>query len=467
MEKHGEHLPEIQIGSGRMEKLRQCWSNLRSSFWFVPSLMVLGSIVLAVVLIEADSAGFNQRLSQWPRVFGVGTEGARLMLSTLAGSMITVLGVTFSMILLALVMASGQYTSRILRNFMRSKVTQFTLGAFASIFVYCLIVLRTIRNGGDVDEFVPSLAVFFALVMSLGAVGLLIFFIHHIASSIQASSIIASIAWETNTCIDLLLPKQSDQQPDVDEDHNQLLKSLDQRSWYPVPVNVSGYVLSVDNSALLRLASDNRTIVRMEQGIGAFVVQETALLSLALTYPPDQKMIDAFNGAYSIGRHRTVDQDPAFGIRQIVDIAMKALSPGVNDTSTAVICVDYLTSILARLACRQFPSLFSYEGDTLRMIAIVPSFEDLLAESFDQIRDNAKDNVAILARMLGALSTIGSLTNKLANLRALDEQLQRIAELTDRCIEFSHDRARLESRLSQARETLRSQSESHTVKEKG
>jgi len=253
----------------------------------------------------------------------------------------------------------------------------------------------------------------------------------------------------------------------VDEDHNQLLKSLDQRSWYPVPVNVSGYVLSVDNSALLRLASDNRTIVRMEQGIGAFVVQETALLSLALTYPPDQKMIDAFNGAYSIGRHRTVDQDPAFGIRQIVDIAMKALSPGVNDTSTAVICVDYLTSILARLACRQFPSLFSYEGDTLRMIAIVPSFEDLLAESFDQIRDNAKDNVAILARMLGALSTIGSLTNKLANLRALDEQLQRIAELTDRCIEFSHDRARLESRLSQARETLRSQSESHTVKEKG
>ncbi|MCW8799700.1 MAG: DUF2254 domain-containing protein, partial [Desulfobacter sp.] len=331
-----------------MNKLIQFWGNLRSSFWFLPSLMVAGSVVFAVVLIETDSATSDRWLSQWPRLFGVGPEGARQMLSTLAGSMMTVMGITFSMTLLALTLASSQYTSRILRNFMRSRITQFTLGVFASTFAYCLIVLRTVRGSAGVDEFVPSLAVFFAFVLSLGGVGVLIYFIHHIALSIQASSIIASVAKETNASIDRLLPKELDRGADEDEVQNRGLESLDERSWYPVPAAVSGYIQSVNNAALMNLARDNRTILRMEHGIGAFVVQNTALVSLALTYPPDQQTIDALNAAYSIGRHRTVDQDPAFGIRQIVDVAIKALSPGVNDTSTAVMCVDYLTSILAR-----------------------------------------------------------------------------------------------------------------------
>lgn len=417
--------------------------------------MVTVSIVFADLLIETHSASFNQWLNQWPRLFGVGAEGARLMLSTLAGSMITVMGITFSMTLLALVLASGQYTSRILRNFMRNRVTQSTLGVFASIFTYCLIVLRTIRGSGGVDEFVPSLAVFFAFVMSLGGVGVLIYFIHHIALSIQASSIIASVAQETNDSIDRLLPKKADQEADKDEARDQVLELLDESPWYPVLATESGYVQSINSAALLRLAVDNRTIVRMEHGIGEFVVQDTALVSLALTnHPPAQQIIDSLNAAFSIGRHRTVDQDPAFGIRQIVDMAIKALSPGVNDTSTAVMCVDYLTSILARLAVRQFPPLYRYEGETLRVVAIVPSFEGLLAEAFDQIRNNAEKNVAIMARMLGALNTISSLTLRLNYLQTLDEQLQWIAELVDRCIKSSHDRERLEQRLSEVRETL-------------
>ena len=333
-----------------MHKLKQLWINLRSSFWFLPSLMVTGSIAIAGIFIEADSAGSDRWLSQWPRLFGVGAEGARQMLSTLAGSMMTIIGITFSMTLLALVLASGQYTSRVLRNFMRSRVTQATLGVFAGIFAYCLIVLRTIRGSGGADEFVPGLAVFFGFVMSLGGLGVLIYFIHHIALSIQASSIIASVAQETDASIDRLLPNKLDQGPNEDESRIQVLDSQDERTWYPVAAALSGYIQSVNNDALLRLARHSRTIVRMEHGIGAFVVQNTALVSLALTYPPGQKTIDALNSAYSIGLYRTVDQDPAFGIRQIVDMALKAISPGVNDTSTAVMCVDYLTSILARLA---------------------------------------------------------------------------------------------------------------------
>jgi len=441
-----------------MNRLIQLWGNLRSSFWFLPSLMVAGSIVFAVALIETDSATSDRWLSQWPRLFGVGAEGARQMLSTLAGSMMTVMGITFSMTLLALTLASSQYTSRILRNFMRSRITQFTLGVFAGTFTYCLIVLRTIRGSAGVEEFVPSLAVFFAFVLSLVGVGVLIYFIHHIALSIQASSIIASVAEETNSSIDRLLPKEMDQGSDEDVGQDRELESLDERSWYPVPAAVSGYIQNINNAALMNLAGDNRTILRMEHGIGAFVVQDTALVSLALTYPPDQQTIDAINAAYSIGRHRTVDQDPAFGIRQIVDVAIKALSPGVNDTSTAVICVDYLTSILAHLAGRQFPCVHYHQGGGLRVIAIVPSFEGLLAQAFDQIRCSAEENVAVLARLLGALHTIGSLTVRPGYLRALDEQLQYITELADRTIKASHDRTRLERRISEVREILDAQS---------
>ncbi len=448
-----------------MHKFKQFWSDLRSSFWFMPSLIVANSIIFAAVLIEADSAGSARWLAQWPRLFGAGAEGARQMLSTLAGSMMTVMGITFSMTLLALALASSQYTSRILRNFMRSRVTQVTLGAFAGIFAYCLIVLRTIR-GGEV-EFVPGLAVFFAFVLALGGVIVLIYFIHHIASSIQASSIIASVAQETIAAIDRLFPNNKENGPDESEGQDQVLPSLDERTWYTVPAAVSGYIQSVDNDVLLRLARDNKTIVRMERGVGAFVVQEAALASLALTYPPDQEMIAALNGAYSISRHRTIEQDPAFGIRQIVDMALKALSPGVNDTSTAVMCVDYLTAILARLAVRQFPPAHRYDGEALRVTTIVTNFEGLLAEAFDQIRRSAEGNVSIMARMLGAIDTIASLTASPSHRRALKEQVQRIAELADRSIASTHDRAQIKRRMIHVREALEAEPALCAGEEKG
>ena len=144
----------------------------------------------------------------------------------------------------------------------------------------------------------------------------------------------------------------------------------------------------------------------MEHGIGEFVVQNTKLASLALEDPPDQETITALQATFSISRHRTVDQDAAFGIRQIVDVALKALSPGINDTTTAVMCVDYLTTILAWIAPRQIPSPRRYEDGELRVIAKGLSFESLLAESFDQIRSNAEGNVAVISRMLGVFQTL-------------------------------------------------------------
>jgi uncharacterized membrane protein len=438
-----------------MNRLRQLFNDARSSFWFVPSLVVVDGMVAALALIEADAVWGDRWLALAPRLFGAGAEGARQMLSTLAGSMMSLMGITFSMTLVALALASSQYTSRILRNFMGSRATQITLGVFASIFTYCLIVLRSIR-GGD-PGFVPSAAVLFAFFLALAGVVVLIFFIHHIASSIQAVSIIASVAQETNAAMDRVFPEMQGREPDVAEDAvgEQVLAPLDERTWYPVPAQVSGYIQGVDEDAILDLARNHRTIVRMERGVGAFAVEGAVLASLALTYPPDQETIAALNRAYSISRHRTIEWDPAFGIRQIVDIALKALSPGVNDTSTAVMCVDYLTAILARLSGRCYPPSHRYEGDALRVIASVPTFEALLAEAFDQIRGSAEGNVAIIARMLGAIDTLGSLTVNPSHQRALDQQVQGIAELADRTLPAPQDRARIERRLDHVREALR------------
>lgn len=430
---------------------------MRSSLWFMPSLIVVVSIAFAAVLIEVDSSGSDQWLTQWPRLFGAGADGARQMLSTLAGSMISVMGITFSMTLVALALASSLYTSRILRNFMGSNVTQVTLGTFAGIFAYCLVVLRTIRSGGGVDEFVPSLAVFFAFVLALGGIGILVYFIHHIASSIQASSIIASIAQDTIESIERLFPERLEPGSNEDDDQAELLQARAERTWRPVLAESSGYIQSVDNDALLRLARNRKTIVRMERGIGAFVVQNCALVSLTLEEPPDRDTIRALNDAYNVGRHRTVEQDPAFGIRQIVDIALKALSPGVNDTSTAVICVDYLTAILAQLAPRKFPASFRYQGDQLSMITIVPTFEGLLAEAFDQIRASAGGNVGIMARMLSAFEMLIDLTGSPSRKRALHDQLQWLAELAGRTIESKHERERIAKRLMDVREALESE----------
>ncbi len=429
-----------------MNRLKQFWSNLRGSFWFLPTLILTGSIILAVGMIETDFTGSKQWAERWPRVFGAGAAGARGMLSTIAGSMMTVVGVTFSMTLVTLALASSQYTSRILRNFMRDRVTQIVLGIFAGVFTYCLIVLRTIR-GGDEGAFVPNLAVSVGVVLAIGGIGVLIFFIHHIASSIQASTIIASVADETLLAVDRLFPGKLGEGL-ADDEKDQALLPLADRHWQVVPSCKNGYILSVDNAAFLRLAREHHTIVRMEKSIGEFVVQDTPLASLALDSPPDRELIAELQAAYSIQRYRTVEQDAGFGIRQLVDIALRALSSGVNDTTTAVMCVDYLNAILSRLATRDVPSSLRSEEGELQVITIGPTFASLVAESFDQIRESAKGNVAIMLRMLGALQTIASQTASPSRRLVLREQAQRIAELARRTIASPHDLERFESNLA-------------------
>jgi len=426
-----------------VNKLKRLWANLISSLWFVPGLIVLGSIAVAFALIEIDSRISREMLIKYPRLFGAGADGSRGMLTAIGGSMMTVAGVTFSLTLAALAQASSQYTPRILRNFMGDRANQVVLGSFVGIFVYCLVVLRTIR-GGDENLFVPSLSVVFAIFLAIVAIALLIFFIHHIASSIQPSNLIAAAAEETYAAIDRLFPQQvGESSDDETDDEAHTAGELSNRSWHEIPSRATGYVQSVDDERMIEIAIEHDTVIQMECGIGAFIVEHEPLASLALNRPPGEKLIERLNSIYTISRYRTVEQDAAFGVRQIVDIALKALSPGINDTTTAVTCVDYLTSICARLANRRLPERYRYHDENLRVIARGATFESMLDDSFDQIRESAEGNAGIIVRMLHGLKTVARQTRSQHRLRHIAAHLERVESLASRSIKSPHDCERI------------------------
>jgi uncharacterized membrane protein len=418
--------------------LRNGWQEMRSSFWFLPAVLVIGAVGFAIALITLDVTVDLDMGSRWPLLFGAGAAGARGLLMTVASSMITVAAMVFSITIVALALTSSQYSSRVVRNFMRDRMNQLVLGVFVSTFAYCLVVLRTIR-GGDEGAFVPSLAVVGALLLAFVGIAFLIFFIHHISIRIQASSIIAEAAHETIAAVDHAFPEESG---DADDEgaYESAATSFAEQEWTALPAQRTGYIQSFDGDALLAFARKHGLIVRMERSIGEFVVEGAALVSMNGASTVDEETATELNAVYEIGRHRTVQQDPGYGIRQIVDVALKALSQGINDSTTAVMCVDYLSAILARLATRRITTPNHMDEGTIRVIADGPTFESLLAEAFDQIRQSASGNVAVLTRQLHALETIARRTiseRRRQSLRQHAELIRAVAECT---ITSSHDR---------------------------
>ena len=423
-----------------MLQLKTLLIELRSSLWFLPTLIVLGSGVLAVASIELDSRLSFKLSTNFPRLFGAGAEGSRGMLSSIAGSMITVASVTFSITIVALSQASSQYSSRILRNFMRDRGNQAVLGVFLGVFTYCLFVLRAIR-GGDEGQFIPSLSVFGALVLALVAIGFLIFFIHHVASLLQASNVIAAAAHETLQTIDRLFPERlRDDGSEAAPESNNLLE-LERQIIIPAPK--TGYIQSHDEEAFFDLACSSQSVFRMHVGIGEFATFDSPLVSVYSSSFMDEELVKNIQATYSINSLRTIEQDAGFGIRQIVDIALKALSPGVNDTTTAVTCIDYLTAINLRLANRRIAHDLVFEDGRLRVIVKGPSFERFVGESFDEIRANARGNATVILHLLHSLKTIGAATDDAGRSSLISKHISLLEDLTNRTIDSEYDAARI------------------------
>ena len=438
-----------------MSRLQRWWLDLNSSLWFVPSLMVLGALLAAYGLVHLDDSIGHEWTKRHPLLFWAGADGARGMLSSIAGSMITVAGLIFSLTLSTLAQVSSQYTSRLLRNFMRDRSNQVVMGFFVSIFVYCLVVLRTIR-GGDERVFVPSLAVAFGLLLALVSIGMLIFFIHHIASSIQAANVIGGAAQETEKTFDKLFPKELGKAATPAEETD--LTAGPALRWVPIAAHESGYIQGIDEEALLAFAQETNGVVRMEYAIGSYVTKGAVLVSAA-GYEvgnalPDKDVAQRLNDCYSLGNQRTLDQDAGFGLRQLVDIALKALSPGINDTSTAVMAIDRLGSLLVLLAGRDLGSPVRAEGGQVRVIARRPDFASYLATAFDQVRTNAMADEAIYIRLLVALHTVAQRTRRPDYHRAIIQQADLALAAAEKNITAEYELGQIRQRYRELRADL-------------
>ena len=380
-----------------MGRLRGLLLGARESFWLIPSAALVAAVLLGVALVEADGLLSLDLAQRWPRLFGAGAEGARGTLEAIAGSMITVAGVVFSVTIVALSLAANAYSPRVLRTFMRDRATQAVFGVFVGIFAYCLVVLRTIRAAGDDGAgFVPSLAVFGALVLALLGVWVLVYFIHHVALTIQVSTILQRIADETRRSIENLFPEQLGESEDLDDAE----QPAPQREWRVLPALRSGYVVSVDADGLLAFARRRGAVLRMELGVGEFAAESRPLASLAAAGRGDAAAdAQALDRLYTFGAERNLYQDAGFGLQQIVDVAARALSPGVNDPSTAAMCADHVGALRVRLARRRMPERLRRERGELRVIARAPSFESLAAMAFEPLLRHARGDPQVLAAL--------------------------------------------------------------------
>jgi uncharacterized membrane protein len=444
-----------------MARVRALWGRLRDSLWFVPSLLVLLAILLGAGMVELSAAVDQEALARWPRIFGAGPDGSRSMLSAIAGSMITVAGVTFSITMVAVTQASTQYSPRILRNFMRDRANQAVLGTFVGIFAYCLVVLRTIREGEDA-EFVPSLAVLVGVLLALLGVAVLIFFVHHIATTLQASEIIARITRDTRHVLDRLYPEEATGDA-LDDDAGTAESAVAGDAWHPIPSPVSGYIQHANVDGLVRVADQCDLLIRQERPTGEFVIRGHPLASFAShplghadgprAWKPAQ-MTKAIAREYVVGSYRTLDQDPSFGIRQLVDVALKALSPGINDSTTAVTCVDYLGALLARLADRRLGITHRGADGRVRLVTVEPGYAALLEQAVSEIRQHARGNVTILTRLVVMLAGVARDTRTPSRRRAVARQIELVRSTAAATVGERHDLAPLEALARQALEAV-------------
>lgn len=387
-----------------MSRMRSLWLRLSGSLWFLPSLIVLNSMLAAALLTETDGHFGLDLALRWPRLFGASADASRAILAAIATSMITVAGVVFSITIVALSLTSTQYSPRVLRNFMRDRPTQVVLGVFMGIFAYCLIVVRTIR-GADYGDFIPSLAVLGGMTYSLVGIALLIYFIHHVAQSIQAASILARIALETTGSIKRLFPQDMGQPASGVQDIRLFLPEV----WTPLLATRDGYVTGVDTDGLLAFAEKHDGIVRLKAAVGSFVVTGCPVLEVSGRRQLNQEA-EALHKLMSVASQRTVDQDAAFGLQQLVDVALKALSPGINDPTTACMCIDRLGALLAQLAMRRIPDPHRFSAGQLRVIAPAPGFAEMLHLVLDPVTAHSRGNLQVLERLLDAIILIRSTT---------------------------------------------------------
>jgi len=372
---------------------------LRENLWFLPAMWVVACGLAAFGMVALGHAT-PEKASRVPLIFGGGPEAARGLLSAIAASMITVVGVVFSITIVALQLASSQYSPRVLRNFMRDRTSQMTLGSFIGAFIYSLLVLRTVRaEAQGRDEFVPVLAVTGAVALSVVALSTLVYFIHHIATRMQVSYITAAVARETL--------REIDRQAAVVDGARSARGRLPGERGLLVRADESGYLQYVEREALAGLALQHDLVIRVVVAPGAWVQRQAPLFEVWVDHPDG---VDAkLRARVSVGDERVVFRDPEFGVQQLVDIAVKALSPGINDPTTARNAIHRIVEILVA-AGRTDLGPIQHVDDDGRLRVVVPSaeFGDLVTVAFAEITHFARGIPAVVQSIGEAFDTLES-----------------------------------------------------------
>ncbi|HTG46683.1 MAG TPA: DUF2254 domain-containing protein [Actinomycetota bacterium] len=413
---------------------------LRTTLWVVPSVMTAAAVVLFLVTYRIDLAVAGGRIALPSWAITGQADATRAVLIGIAAAVITVVGVVFSITIIALQLASQQFGPRMLRNFIRDLGTQVSLGAFVATFVYSILTLGSVAHGSSGD-FVPHISVTIALVLTLGDLGVLIFFIHHVATSIQVTTVVAGIARDFRSTLAQVLEEAGRTPPPADEEaeRQELMLRLESGGEL-VPARTSGFLQSVGHEELVRIATTSDAVIRLLHRAGHFVVEGQAL---ALVWPSSavEGVTTALDRAHIVGSNRTLNQDPGFAVDQLVEVAIRALSPAVNDTFTAMNCIDWLGDCLCRAARRPLPSgLYRDDDGVVRLIDPTITFKRLVQKASDKIRQAGRGMPAVLIRQLENLEKVTVALADPAHRAVIDHEAGMILRSSEEAIPEASDR---------------------------
>lgn len=390
-----------------MARLRTLWAAINATYWFYPALASLAALALAALTIHLDRSGWSEWLSGLDAIAPARPDGASNFLTVIAGSMIGVASTVFSITIAAVAYASGSYGPRLLTNFMEDKGNQFSLATFIGTFVYALAILRVVRaeheRPADVADaaasvlpgFVPQLSVLTASVLMAVSIGVLVFFLNHIPSSIRINSVLKGIGERLLDDIRTRFPADYEKHVPRPPDGGRV-----------VAAGSTGYVQAIDFEGLRKIAeeADCRLVLRLRAGDFVYPgVPLVAVMAKAGNAPPEDDAADRIRARFTLGGSRTPTMDLQFLIDELVEIALRALSPGINDPFTAITALHWIGAATAELARRDLCRPGG-EGDDDRVIPLDDDFAHFLARGFGSARSAvATDRLASLV----ALDTLG------------------------------------------------------------
>lgn len=412
---------------------------LRTTLWVVPTLETAAATILFAIMYAIDRASYRGDLDLPGWVNNGSADAARQILIAIAAMVITVVGLVFSITIVALTLASTQFGPRILRGFIRDLGTQVTLGTFVATFVYAILALGSISQGNP--DFVPHLAITVVLGLVLVDIGVLVYFIHHVATSIQLTEVVAGIARDLARGIaNEVSDGASEADAEMSAAERDSLNRLAQ-SGADLPARESGYLQFVGYDVMVDIAKRSDAVIEMLYRPGHFVIEG---LPLARVWPAAAlpTIAASLEKAHVTGAHRTLTQDLAFAIDQLVEIAIRALSPALNDTFTAMTCVDWLGDALSKISGSWNSRRLHFDAlGNLRVVSAQINYTRLVERAFDKIRQAGRGMPAIMIRQLDALTRVMHHTTDPAHRDALVRQAAMILRSSDESVQEPDDLA--------------------------